>query len=59
MFDMVKIIVKQDCIVHIEKKMGTNLRNYKKYHKGRAFSDGDPVGGRGRVTYDVIGRFQN
>ena len=44
------IITKEDCVGHIQKRMGTNLRNYKKGKKGEKLADGFTVGGRGRLT---------
>ena len=40
-------IVKEDCIGHIQKRMGSNLRNYKKNMKSKKLCDGFGVGGRG------------
>ena len=44
------IVVKEDCVGHIQKRMGTNLRTLKKNPKGKKLSDGLTVGGRGRLT---------
>ena len=53
------IIIKGDCVGHIQKRMGTNLHNYKKDKKGDKFADGFTVGGRGRLTKVAIDRLQN
>ena len=52
------IVVKEDCIGHIQKRMGSNLRRYKNKNKGK-LSDGGTIGGRGRLTDAVIDNFQN
>ena len=52
-------ISKEDCIGHIQKRMGSNLRKYKNKSKGRKLEDGATVGGHGRVTDVVIDSIQN
>ena len=42
-------IEKEDCIGHIQKRMGSNLRNYKKMNN-KKLKDGLGVGGKGRLT---------
>ena len=44
-------VVKKECVGHVQKRMGTRLRNLKKNVKG--------LGGRGRLTDSIIDRFQN
>jgi len=44
-------VVKKECVGHVQKRMGTRLRNLKKNVKG--------LGGRGRLTDSLIDRFQN
>lgn len=51
-------VVKDDCIGHIQKRMGSNLRTYKKNTKGK-LKDGQKVGGKGRLTDAVIDKLQN
>lgn len=41
-------IVKKECVGHVQKRMGTRLRNTKKKHKG--------LGGKGKLTYKLIGK---
>ena len=53
------LVLKEDCIGHIQKRMGNGLRSYKKGAKGLKLADGGNVGGRGRLTDVVIDSFQN
>lgn len=41
------LIVKKECVGHVQKRMGTRLRNAKKGHKG--------LGGKGKLTDKLIG----
>lgn len=51
---------KEDCVGHIQKRMGKNLRNYKKkFKRGQVLDDGQGVGGKGRLTDAVIDSLQN
>ena len=52
-------VVKEECVGHVQKRMGTALRKYKKDMKGRKLADGKGVGGAGRLTDKVIDRIQN
>ena len=49
---------KEDCIGHIQKRLGTNLRAYKKKLRGVKLKDGESVGGRGRLTDAIIDKMQ-
>lgn len=51
-------IVKIECVGHVQKRMGTRLRNLKNSMKGRRLSDGKTIGGKGRLTDDQMGKFQ-
>ena len=51
-------IVKKDCVGHIQKRMGTGLRNLVASYKGRKLSDGKGIGGRHRLTKKRIDSFQ-
>ena len=53
------LVLKEDCVGHIQKRMGTNLRKYKTQKKGSKLADGSSVGGRGRLTDAVIDGFLN
>ena len=52
------LVLKENCMGHIRKTMGTNLRKYKRDVKGK-LSDGGTVGGRSRLTNAGIDNFQN
>lgn len=52
-------VVKEECVGHVQKRMGTALRKYKKDMKGRKLADGKGVGGKGRLTDKLIDRIQN
>ena len=52
-------VVKEECVGHVQKRLGTALRNYKKNAKSQKLSDGKTVGGRGRLTDKVIDQMQN
>ena len=49
-------IKKADCIGHVQKRMGSRLREWKKKAKG--LEDGKSAGGKGRLTDDVIDKMQ-
>lgn len=47
-------IRKKECTAHVQKRMGTRLRNRKKELSGKKLSDGKPISGKGRLTDKVI-----
>ena len=49
---------KEDCIGHIQKRIGTALRNYKNKSKDSKLNGSKRVGGAGRVTDSTIERTQ-
>ena len=51
-------ITKEDCIGHIQKRMGTALRQYKNNCRGTKLSDGKGVGGAGRLTDVIVDQIQ-
>lgn len=51
-------IKKQECIGHVQKRMGARLRRLKTTMKGKALSDGKPLGGTKRLTDEVINMLQ-
>ena len=53
------IVTKEECVGHIQKRLGTALRKYKVTMKGKKLKDGKTVGGKGRLTDKVIDRMQN
>ena len=52
MYDDVKVS-KLECVVHVQKRMGSRLRSLKK-----RLDDGKPIGGRGRLTDNVTDSMQ-
>ena len=51
-------VVKEDCLGHIQKRMGTKLREVKRTYKGRKLADGKGIGGKQRMTNKKINDFQ-
>ncbi|XP_064598238.1 uncharacterized protein LOC135464678 [Liolophura sinensis] len=51
-------IVKLECVGHVQKRMGTGLRNLKKSSGKKKLSDNKTLGGRGRLTNKVIDKLQ-
>ena len=47
--------VKLECIGHVQKRLGTRLRNLVKSYKGTK----TPIGGRGKLTESIINSMQN
>ena len=52
-------VVKEDCIGHIQKRMGTGLRDVLKCNKGKKLSDGKGISGGNRLTKKRIDSFQS
>ena len=52
------LVLKEGCVGHIQKRMSSKLRMYKRGVRGK-LSGGGTVGGRGRLTDTVIDNFQN
>ena len=48
-----------DCVGHVQKRMGTALRNLKTQYRGQKLADGKTIGGAGRLTDKVIDSLQN
>ena len=51
-------VQKEECIGHVQKRLGTALRKLKKDLKGQKLDDGKPVGGAGRLTDGMIDTLQ-
>ncbi|XP_070579632.1 uncharacterized protein [Ptychodera flava] len=51
-------VEKQDCVGHIQKRMGTHLRKLVEEHKGKKLEDGRALTGRNRLTNHLINAFQ-
>ena len=52
-------VEKVGCVGHVQKRMGTALRNLKKEHRGQKLMDGKTIGGAGRLTVTLIDTLQN
>ena len=52
-------IKKGECVGHVQKQLGTHLRNLRTKLKGTKFSDGKPLVGKGRLTEKIINLLQN
>lgn len=51
-------IQKLHCVGHIQKRMGSGLRQLKKTFGKKRLADGKTIGGRGRLTDALIDKFQ-
>ena len=51
-------IVKEECVGHIQKRLGSGLRKLKKEWAGKKLPDGQLIRGAGRLTDDLIDRLQ-
>ena len=51
-------VIKEKCVGHVQKHVGTNLRKLKKELMGTKLKDGQPIGGKGRLTDRVIDKLQ-
>ena len=52
-------IEKLECVGHIQKRVGTRLRNLRKDYKGKKLSDSKGISGAGRLTIQRIDTLQN
>lgn len=52
-------VTKIECVGHVQKRMGTRLRNLKKGMKGSKLGDGKSIGGQGRLTDVEINKIQS
>ncbi len=52
-------IVKEGCIGHIQKRMGSALRRLGLEYKGKLVSNSKKISGTGRLTKKVIDKLQN
>ncbi|GFX92321.1 uncharacterized protein TNCV_1112481 [Trichonephila clavipes] len=48
------LIQKIECVVHVQKRMGTRLRKLKLVYSKKKLSDGKTIGGKGRLTDSLI-----
>ncbi|GFV30110.1 uncharacterized protein TNCV_4827261 [Trichonephila clavipes] len=52
-------VKKLECVGHVQKRMGTRLRNILKMSKGIKLSDGKNISGRGRLTLKEVDSIQH
>ncbi|GFV88798.1 uncharacterized protein TNCV_4608431 [Trichonephila clavipes] len=52
-------VEKLECVGHVQKRMGTRLRNILKMSKGIKLSDGKNISGRARLTLKEVGSIQH
>ncbi|GFU70796.1 uncharacterized protein TNCV_1575481 [Trichonephila clavipes] len=52
-------VEKLECVGHVQKRMGTRLRNILKTSKGIKLSDGKNISGRGRLTLKEVDSIQH
>ena len=53
------IVVKEECVGHVQKRLGSGLRELKRKQGGTKLSDGKVIGGKGRLTDKTIDIMQN
>ena len=58
-FGDVYTVQKEECVGHIQKRMGSALREYKRKMHSIKLKDGKGVGGSGRLTDKMCDRMQN
>ena len=58
-YDTSYIVSKEECVGHVQKRMGTCLRELKRKSRGKKISDGKGIGGIGRLTDKKIDSIQN
>ena len=54
-----EIIVKKECVGHVQKRLGTRLRKLKSSYSKKKLSDGKGISGKGRLTDKMIDTMQN
>ena len=53
------IVTKEECVGHVQKRVGTALRELKRKLRGTKLSDGKTIGGKNRLTDNLIDKLQN
>ena len=51
-------VTKEECIGHVQKRVGSRLWELKRQLKGKKWSDGQVLSGKGRLTNKLIDRLQ-
>ena len=52
-------VEKEECVGHVQKRVGTRLRDLKKRLGTKKLTDGKPIGGQGRLPDRMIDLLQN
>ena len=52
------IVTEEECIGHLQKRLGTALRKYQSVMRGTLMADGKTTEGEGRLTHKVIDKIQ-
>ena len=52
------VMTKEECVGHVQKRVGSNLRKLKKDMTGQKLDDGLAIGGRGRLTEMTMDKLQ-
>ena len=52
-------VKKLDCVGHVQKRLGSALRDLKQRYRGQKLSDGKTIGGAGRLTDALMNSLQN
>ena len=52
-------VAKEECVGHIQKRLGTALREYKRKNRGLRLEDGKAISGKNCLTNNVIDKLQN
>ena len=53
------LVEKKECVGHVQKRMGTRLRKLKASFAKKDLSDGKKIGGKGRLTDQIVDTLQN
>ena len=51
-------VQKEECVGHVQKRVGNNLRKLKKDYRGQKLEDGLGLGGQGRLTDRLVDKLQ-
>ena len=51
-------IIKEECVGHVQKRVGSNLRKLKREMSGKKLEDGLSISGRGRLTEKTMDKLQ-
>ena len=54
-----KDIIKGECVGHVQKRVGSRLRKFKKAHGSEILADKKKLGGAGRLNEKIINKLQN